>query len=73
VVRRQPEISGFIQTFCASGLRTSSAIRSRRFRAGGKMRADDEEMARLRRELEKTKAERDILKKAIAFFAKEAK
>jgi transposase len=43
------------------------------FPGGGKMRGDDEEMARLRRELEKTKAERDILKKAIAFFAKEAK
>jgi transposase len=43
------------------------------FPGGGKMRPDDEEMARLRRELEKTKAERDILKKAIAFFAKEAK
>ena len=43
------------------------------FPGGGKMRADDEEVARLRRELEKTKAERDILKKAIAFFAKEAK
>jgi transposase len=43
------------------------------FPGGGKMRPDDEEMARLRWELEKTKAERDILKKAIAFFAKEAK
>ena len=43
------------------------------FPGGGKLRADDEENARLRRELEKTKAERDILKKAIAFFAKEAK
>jgi hypothetical protein len=28
-------------------------------------------VARLRRELAKTKAERDILKKAIGFFAKE--
>lgn len=37
----------------------------------GKMRADDVEVARLRRELAQTKAERDILKKAIAFFAKE--
>ena len=43
------------------------------FPGGGTMRADDEENARLRRELEKTKAERDILKKAIAFFAKDAK
>jgi len=35
------------------------------------MRPDDAEVARLRRELAKTKAERDILKKAIAYFAKE--
>jgi transposase len=39
--------------------------------AGGKARVDDAEVARLRRELAQTKAERDILKKAIAFFAKE--
>ena len=41
------------------------------FPGRGKMRPDDAEVARLRRELAKTKAERDILKKAIAFFAKE--
>lgn len=41
------------------------------FPGRGKMRADDAEVSRLRRELAKTKAERDILKKAIAFFAKE--
>lgn len=41
------------------------------FPGRGRMRADDAEVARLRRELAKTKAERDILKKAIAFFAKE--
>jgi transposase len=35
------------------------------------MRPDDAEVARLRRELAKTKAERDIVKKAIAYFAKE--
>ena len=37
------------------------------------MRPDDAEVAWLRRELAKTKtkAERDILKKAIAYFAKE--
>lgn len=38
---------------------------------GGKQRTDDAEVARLRRELAQTKAERDILKKAIALFAKE--
>ena len=41
------------------------------FPGRGKQRPDDAEVARLRRELAKTKAERDILKKAIAFFAKE--
>ena len=41
------------------------------FPGRGKMKADDAEVARLRRELAKTQAERDILKKAIAYFAKE--
>ncbi len=41
------------------------------FPGRGKQRVDDAEVARLRRELEKTKAERDILKKAVAFFAKD--
>jgi len=41
------------------------------FPGRGRQRPDDAELSRLRRELEKTKAERDILKKAIAFFAKE--
>jgi transposase len=41
------------------------------FPGQGRMRADDAEVARLCRELAKTKAERDILKKAIAYFAKE--
>jgi len=34
------------------------------------MRPDDAEVARLRRDLAKTKAEGDILRKAIADFAK---
>jgi transposase len=41
------------------------------FPGRGKQRPDDAEVSRLRRELAKTKAERDILKKAIAFFTKE--
>jgi len=41
------------------------------FPGHGRMRPDDAEVARLKRELAKTKAERDILKKAIAYFAKE--
>ena len=44
----------------------SSAFPGRRV-----MKAEDAELAQLRRELARTKAERDILKKAIAFFAKD--
>jgi len=41
------------------------------FPGRGKQRPDDAEVARLRRELAKAQTERDILKKAIAYFAKE--
>lgn len=41
------------------------------FPGQGKQRAEDAELTRLRRELSDVKAERDILKKAIAYFAKE--
>ena len=45
--------------------------KSQAFPGRGQMKPDDAEVARLKRELAKTKAERDILKKAIAFFTKE--
>ena len=41
------------------------------FPGRGRQRPDDAEVSRLKRELAKTQAERDILKKAIAYFAKE--
>lgn len=41
------------------------------FPGRGKQRPDDAEVSRLKRELAKVQTERDILKKAIAYFAKE--
>ena len=38
----------------------------------GKQKAQDAEIARLRKEVAKLKMERDILKKAAAYFAKES-
>lgn len=38
----------------------------------GQLKPEQQEIERLRREVNKLKAERDILKKAAAFFAKEA-
>lgn len=43
------------------------------FRGHGKQTAQQEEISRLRRELNQTKQERDILKKALAYFAEESK
>jgi transposase len=42
------------------------------FPGQGQMRPEQLEIERLRREVAKLKAERDILKKATAFFAREA-
>lgn len=39
----------------------------------GEVKTDQEELARLRRELARVTAERDFLKRAAAFFAKDAK
>jgi transposase len=44
----------------------------RRFPGKGQMKPEQLEIERLRREVQKLKAERDILKKAAAYFAKEA-
>jgi transposase len=52
-------------------VRAFSADQAHAFPGRGQMKPDDAEVARLKRELAKTKAERDILEKAIAFFAKE--
>lgn len=52
-------------------VRDNQADLKQSFPGRGRMKPDDAEVARLRRELAKTKAERDILKKAIASFARD--
>ena len=39
------------------------------FRGSGQMRSEEEQIRRLRRELDRVKQERDILKKAVAIFS----
>jgi transposase len=46
-------------------------IRSKRF-GQGQMKPEQAEIAQLKREVIRLKAERDILKKAAAYFAKES-
>ena len=62
---------GIAQSVLGRWVRQFAADKSQAFPGRGQMKPDDAEVARLKRELAKTKAERDILKKAIAFFTKE--
>ena len=50
-----------------------SEIRDSAFAGKGKLRTPDEELRKLQRELERVKEERDILKKALAYFAEDQK
>jgi transposase len=43
------------------------------FPGKGRLKAGDEQLRRLQRELERVKEERDILKKALAYFAEDQK
>ncbi len=43
------------------------------FRGSGRPKASNEEVVRLRKELEDARLERDILKKAVAIFSKQKK
>ena len=62
---------GISQSVLGRWVREASADPKQAFPGRGQMKPDDAEVARLKRELAKTKAERDILKKAIGFFTKE--
>jgi transposase len=53
-------------------VRVFAADPQQAFPGHGQMKPEQLELARLRKELAKVKAERDILKKAAAYFAKES-
>jgi transposase len=63
---------GIAQSVLGRWVRQLAAEKAQAFPGRGQMKPDDAEVARLKRELAKTKAERDILKKAIACFTKES-
>ena len=62
---------GISQNVVSRWVRESTAYKAQAFPGRGVMKPEDAEIARLKRELAKTKAERDILKKTIGFFVKE--
>jgi len=62
---------GIGQNVISRWVRESIADKAQAFPGRGQMKPEDAEIARLKRELAKTKAERDILKKTIGFFVKD--
>ena len=70
-VRQAAKDLGIHENVLRSWVRVLAADAEQAFPGRGKMKPDDAEVARLRRELAKTRTERDILKKAIAYFAKD--
>jgi len=56
---------------CGTGRRSSRRIQHS-FPGHGQMKPEQLEIAQLKREVIRLKAERDILKKAAAYFAKES-
>jgi len=63
---------GIDRSMLARWVKEFEADESEAFRGNGKLTGEQEELRRLREENRRLKMERDILKKATAFFAKES-
>ena len=63
---------GVHQTVLRSWVKTFADDPAHAFPGHGQLKPEQAEIARLKREVTKLKAERDILKKAAAYFAKES-
>ena len=63
---------GIDRSMLARWVKEFQADESEAFRGNGKLMAEQEELRRLREENRRLRMERDILKKATAFFAKES-
>ena len=63
---------GLVSNMVARWVREDQANPARAFPGQGKAKTDEAEVDRLRKEIIKLKAERDLLKKATAYFAKES-
>jgi transposase len=71
-VRRASADLGIHENTLRAWLKEFEADPQHSFPGHGQRKPEDAEVAELRREVAKLKAERDILKKAAAYFAKES-
>jgi transposase len=67
-----PGLNNIAESVLRRWIRESEADPRHAFPGQGQMRPEQQEIDRLRREVAKLKAERDILKKAAAYFARDA-
>lgn len=72
-VSRAAKQLGVGPTLLSTWLRQFKADPEEAFPGRGKMKPEQAEIERLKRELARVKIERDILKKATAYFARESK
>ena len=68
---RRPVISTCMRMSSTKRVKELAADPTQAFPGPGVMKPEQAEIERLRREVQKLKAERDILKKAAAYFAKD--
>jgi len=69
---RKPAATWAFMRTCCKWVKEFGSDPVQAFPGHGQMKPEQLEIERLRREVNKLKAERDILKKAAAYFAKEA-
>jgi|WetSurMetagenome_2_1015567.scaffolds.fasta_scaffold2507320_1 transposase-like protein len=62
-----------MQIACIAGSENLAQKDEKHSRAKGRLSPQEEELRRLRRELDQAKEDREILKKALAFFSKHGK
>ena len=67
---RSPEING---TMLGRWIKEHQSDDAQAFRGNGKLTPEQEEIRKLKRQVKRLEMEKDILKKATVFFAKETK
>ena len=70
--RWRREFAAAVSSAASSGTSSGASVRDA-FPGNGKLTSQDEEIRQLRREVAQLREERDILKKATAFFARESR
>ena len=72
-VQKRPEALGLIAICLVGGFQKQRSDGGQAFRGNGKLTPEQEEIRKLRSQVKNLRMEKEILKKATVFFAKEMK